>query len=147
MRKHTLIENIKPNPYTYLVTIGTDLGEFTGATECREEDWPHQSDMFGWTLAEIKAEIEYAKAKKAFYSAQLKALTEFWRNMAATRTYNANDFWVKKMRIKVDEIDRQYNFWTEHVKYLKLSYHNAIQTRDLGIQTLKKFTKEESKND
>jgi len=146
MKQHTLIENIKPDSHSYLVTIGTDLGEFTGATVCREEDWAHESDIFGWTLAETKAEIEYAKAKKAFYSAQLKALTEFWRNMITTRTYNVDDFWVKKMRIKVDEVKARYDEWSARIQYLKRSYHNTIITRDLGFKnaTLQRALKDKT---
>lgn len=130
MKKHTLIENIKPDEHTYLVTIGTDIGQFTGAVECREEDWNHESRYFGFELAEIKAEIEYARAKRNYYNAQLKALTEFWRDMSATRTYDQDAFWVKKMREKVSKIEIERQHWVEAIKDLKRAYYMKITTFD-----------------
>lgn len=137
MKQHTLIENIKPEPHTYLVTIGTDLGQFTGATVCREEDWSHENEIFGFTLAEIKAEIEYAKAKKRFFNAQLKVLQEFWYDLSDTRSYNMDDFWVKKMRIKISDIAWQRDYWTTRIKDLKIEYHDRITTRDIALAKLK----------
>lgn len=130
MRKHTLIENIKLDPHTYLVTIGTDMGQFTGAVECREEDWDHESQYFGFELAEIKAEIEYARTKRKCYDAQLKALTEFWHDMSSTRTYNVDAFWVKKIRSKVNMIEAERSHWAERVKHLKEAYHLKVVTFD-----------------
>ena len=130
MRKHTLIENIKLDQHTYLITIGTDLGQFTGAVECREEDWEYESEYFGFELAEIKAEIEYARAKRNYYDAQLGALTQFWREMSATRTYDPNAYWVKKMRVRVDDIAHKYRYWAERVKDLKEGYHAKIKIFD-----------------
>ena len=126
MKRHALIKNTKPNEHAYLVTIGTDMGQFTGLVECREEDWSHESRYFGFELAEIKAEIEYARAKRNYYNTQLKALTEFWRDMSATRTYDQDAFWVKKMRIKVDDINHKRNYWADRIKYLKECYHLKI---------------------
>ena len=130
MRKHTLIENIKLDPHTYLVTIGTEIGQFTGAVECREEDWDHESQYFGFELAEIKAEIEYARAKKKQFNAELKALTQFWRDMSATRTYNKDAFWVKKIRENIDQLSDEVTHWERRIAYLKDAYHIKITTFD-----------------
>lgn len=130
MRKHTLIENTKLDPHTYLVTIGTDMGQFKGAVECREEDRDYESKYFGFELAEIKAETEYARAKKRYYNAELRALTEFWRDMMTTRNYDQNAFWVKKIRARVDDIESKRRFWADRVKYLKECYHLKVTTFD-----------------
>ena len=130
MRKHTLIKNIKPDEHTYSVTIGTDMGQFTGEVECRKEDWDHESRYFGFELAEIKAEIEYSRAKRKYYDAQLKALIEFWCDMAQTRTYDQDAFWVKKMREKVSKIEIEKRHWTEVIKDLKRAYYLKITAFD-----------------
>ena len=36
------------------------MGEFVGTAVCNEEDYQFESEYFGYELAEIKAEIEYA---------------------------------------------------------------------------------------
>lgn len=130
MKKHTLIKNTKPNEHAYLVTIGTDMGQFTGLVECREEDWDHESRYFGFELAEIKAEIEYARAKRKYYDTQLRALIEFWCNMAQTRTYDQDAFWVKKMREKVSKIEIEKQHWIEVIKDLKRAYYLKITAFD-----------------
>lgn len=145
MKKHTLIKNMKPNEHAYLVTIGTDMGLFTGLVECREEDWDYESRYFGFELAEIKAEIEYAKAKRRYYNAQLESLTWYWRDMSDTRTYNVDAFWVNKLRERVNEIDNKRKFWTDRIKYLKECYHLKIVTFDSVKTTRKKY--EEYHND
>jgi uncharacterized coiled-coil DUF342 family protein len=129
--KHTLIETLHDEAqHAYLVTIGTDMGQFTGAVECREEDWNHESRYLGFELAEIKAEIQYARAKRNHYNAQLKALTQFWRDMTTTRTYDQDAFWVKQMRKRVDDINWQEEFWDNRIKHLKECYHIKILAFD-----------------
>lgn len=131
MNKPTLIENTYyESDHTYLVTIGTDMGEFTGYAQCEPADYDYESRYFGWELAEIKANLQYARAKRKYYNAQLKSLTEFWREMSATRNYNIDAFWVKKIRAKVDDITFTRNWWNDRIKYLKESYHNKITVFD-----------------
>ena len=136
MKRHTLIENIKLDPHTYLVTIGTDIGQFTGAVECREEDWAYESQYFGFELAELKAEIAYARAKRNDYNAQLKSITQFWREMSTTRTYDVDAFWVKKMRQKVNDIESYRNLWADRVNELKTAYFMKIRSFDATKKNL-----------
>ena len=71
MNKPTLIENTYyESDHTYLVTIGTDMGEFTGCAQCEPADYDYESRYFGWELAEIKANLQYARAKRKYYIAQ-----------------------------------------------------------------------------
>ena len=138
--KHTLIHSgvAVDNSHQYNVVIGTDMGQFSGTVICRPEDYVHESKFLGYELAEIKAEIEYARAKRKYYDAQLKALTEFWRGMAQTRTYDIDAFWVKKMRNKVDDIEVTREFWTNRVKTLKEVYHTKILDFDAAVAARKR---------
>ena len=130
MKRHTLIDNSIINDHDYCVTIGTDIGQFKGVAKCRPEDYKNESKYFGWELAEIKAEIEYARAKRKHYEAELKALTDFWRDMANTRTYDIDAYWVKKMRKKIDAVSEQREYWANQVNALKDAYHVNIVTFD-----------------
>lgn len=132
MKRHTLIHSgvAVDNPHQYNVVIGTDMGQFSGTVVCRPEDYDHELRYFGFELAELKAEIEYARAKKKFYGAQQKVLQEFWRDMSSTRTYDIDAFWVKKMREKVNIIDEKRVYWTAREKQLKDAYHIKIVTFD-----------------
>lgn len=112
------------------VRIGTDIGEFEATVYCRPEDWNHESNIIGCQLAEIKARMKHAREKRKLYDAQLKALTQFWREMSTTRTYDVDAFWVKKMRVRVDDIDHKRSYWAWRVKDLKESYYELIKATD-----------------
>ena len=127
--RHTLIKNDYCDG-KYTVTIGTDMGQFTGETFCRFEDRPHQSDYFGWELAEIKAEIEYARAKRKYYDAQMGALVQFWGEMSKTRTFDTDAFWVKKIAQRVDDLDNKRMFWSDRVRDLQENYRKNIVAFD-----------------
>lgn len=141
MKKHSLIHAgvAKDNPHQYNVVIGTELGQFSGTVECRPEDEEYESKFFGFELAEMKAEIEYARAKRKECLAKIKGVTEFWREMAETRNYDQDAFWVKKMREKVDKYQLQFEFWCERIDYLKSAYHLKIMNFDNAKRTRKEF--------
>ena len=128
MKRHTLIHAgiAKDNEHLYNVTIGTDMGQFSGSVECRPEDYNHESRFFGFELAELKAEIEYTRAKKKFYDAQIAALTRFWEEMKGTRTYDLDAFWVKKMRERLKDLEADRNFWANRAWYLRDRYRTKI---------------------
>lgn len=145
--KHTLIHSgtAVNNPHQYNVVIGTDMGQFSGTVVCRPEDYAHESKFLGYELAEIKAEIAYARAQRDHWKARLKALTQFWREMEDTRSYNVDAYWVKKIRKEVDEIRLQRDFWNNRIAYLKECYHLKITTFDSFNKTRKRC--EEYNND
>ena len=137
--KHTLIHSgtAVDNPHQYNVVIGTDMGQFSGTVVCRPEDYDHESKFLGYELAEIKAEIAYARAQRDHWNARLKALTQFWREMADTRSYNVDAYWVKKMRKDIDDAYYKRNMWKGRIDGLKEAYHERIVDRDASNKRLK----------
>lgn len=131
MKKPTLIKNsISADGRLYNVIIGTDMGQFSGTVEIRPEDEICRSNYFGWELAEIKANIQYARAKKKHYDAQLCVLKEFWGNMSKTRTYDDTAFWVKKIEQQIEDLEVTAKWWKNRIDYLKETYHLKIVTFD-----------------
>lgn len=138
--KHKLIETLHDaDQHTYVVTIGTDMGQFAGAVQCRKEDYGNESRYFGFELAEIKAEIDYARAQRNYWNARAKALSEFWKDMSQTRTYDIDAFWVKKMRITLDNAMHKRTYWADQVKTLKAAYYEKIKGFDLANSKRKSF--------
>ena len=139
MRQHTLIDTYHDEEtHAYCVTIGTDMGAFLGCVQCREEDYPHESQFFGFELAEIKAEIEYARAKRDHWNTQLLALNNYWRGMAGTRNYDGNAYWVKQLRHAVDHAADQRDYWVDEIDALKRTYLTTIIARDKLMKKLDK---------
>ena len=138
--KHTLIETLHDaDQHAYIVTIGTNMGQFMGAAQCREEDYSNESRYFGFELAEIKAEIEYARAQRNHWDARAKALSEFWKDMSQTRTYNIDAFWVKKMRVTLDNAMHKRMYWADQIEVLKTAYYEKIKGFDLANSKRKSF--------
>lgn len=138
MNRHTLIQtDYDAENHMYQVLIGTDIGTFWGCSVCREEDYQFESEYFGYELAEIQAEIAYAKAKRNYWDARLKALTDFWKKMSDTRTYSVDAFWVKKIRKEVDDAHNKRNMWKSRIDGLKEAYHARIVDRDASNKRLK----------
>ena len=138
MNRHTLIQtDYNAENHMYQVLIGTDIGTFWGCSVCREEDYQFESEYFGYELAEIQAEIAYARAKRNYWDARLKALTDFWKKMSDTRTYSVDAFWVKKMRKEVDDAHNKRNMWKSRIDGLKEAYHARIVDRDASNKRLK----------
>lgn len=138
--KHTLIETLHDaDQHAYVVTIGTDMGQFTGAAQCHEEDYGNESRYFGFELAEIKAEIEYARAQRNHWNTRAKALAEFWKEMSQTRTYDIDAFWVKKMRIALDNAMHKRQYWVERIKFIQAAYYEKIKNFDIANAKRKQF--------
>ena len=129
--KHTLIDfTYDAITHTYLVRLGTDMGEFTGSAQCKPEDYDVEASYFGYELAEVKANIKYCKAQYHHWDARARALTEFWLAMSTTRTYSEKDFWVKKMRQEVDDAFNKRTYWNDRYNDLKEAYHYRVVEAD-----------------
>lgn len=129
--KHTLIESLHDaEQHAYLVTIGTDMGQFSGAVACREEDYNRELKYFGFELAEIKAEIEYARAIRKHWSARHKALQGYWFDMSQTRSYDEEAYWVKKLCTAIQVARDNVNQASEQIKHLRVLYYNKIKELD-----------------
>lgn len=128
-----------------IVTIGTDLGIFEGIVTIREEDVPYASRYFGCELAELKAYINYAKAKMKYYRAQKKALVDFFKTMKDTRTWDAEAYYVYQLDRHIQEVNDNYHRWKRIVNQCNDSYHKLVIDRDKANLLLKKFSKVEEK--
>lgn len=129
-RNYTLVKYYMPRSHVYSVTIGTELGQFTGETECREVDWDDESKYTGYTLAEIKAIKKYYQAKRKSLKEQRKALVGFWKNMSTTRSYTPDAYWVKQIRKQVEKLNAQIDYWDCNIAQQQAIYIKRIQLLD-----------------
>ena len=113
-----------------IVTIGTDLGIFEGIVTIREEDVPYASRYFGCELAELRAYINYAKAKVKHYSVQRIALVNFYKTMKDTREFSSGAYYIKQLDRHIQEITEHKNSWNRIVHQCQKEYHKLILRRD-----------------
>lgn len=144
-KRHTLISHdYDADSHVYIVTIGTDMGQFTGAAMCQPEDYQYETKYTGWELAELKAEIEYARAKRNDYNAQTESLLRFWRDMSKTRTFDPNAYWVKQLKRRVDDLDKARNTWHDRVLALKELYRRKVVINDEMNKRLEVYKNDKS---
>lgn len=131
MNMHTLIlSDYDADKHQYKVKIGTDIGQFTGETVCQEVDYPHENSNVGYDLAEMKATIQYAKAKRKDYTSRAKGLQDFLNNMKNTRTFSENDYWVKQCLKEIRRLQNQAYEYRLYEERLKNGYRMKIIHRD-----------------
>ena len=134
MKQKTLISAISdttsPLVHTYKVTIGTEIGQFTGVVECLPEDFPHESSNFGFTLAETKAMIAYGRSKRNNAQQRLAALQSFLGKMCNTRTFDADAYVYKKLVQECENLRTEIRHWRQEVDHLKFWYAEQIRQRD-----------------
>lgn len=120
------------------VTIGTDLGEFTGETTCKDSDRENMSQIFGCEVAELKAWRKYAKARAAVEGYKLKALKDFCAKMEKTRTFDSNAYWYKQLLVEMRDTKEKRNHWRMTVERISQGIQRTIVARELGLKRLKR---------
>lgn len=137
MKKHTLLRAgiAAHNPHQYNVVIGTDMGQFSGTVICREEDYKYESAYFGFELAEIKAEIQWARAKRNHWDARLKALTNFAKTMCSMNSYGDDSYhWADILLKQIEEAESECEDWRNRIDAMKRLYHHKIEAFDATAQ-------------
>lgn len=134
MRDYTLISaKTDKDSGVSIVRIGTDLGEFEGAAKCCPEDAEHFSNYFGCRIAELRAGVKYAKAKVKYYRARLDALESYNGTMCATRNWNDQDYYAKKLLQHIQNTEDQIAAWKNICKRRQERIEKVIAERDKYI--------------
>ena len=134
MRDYTLIfAKADKDSGVSIVKIGTDLGEFEGVAECCAEDAKHFSNYFGCRIAELRAGVKYAKAKIKYYRARLDALESYEGTMCATRNWNDQDYYVKKLFQHIKNTEDQITLWKNIYERRQERIKKMIVERDRYI--------------
>lgn len=130
MKTKLIFSEHDKNNHISTVVINTDLGEFTGIVLCQPCDYKHESRYFGCQLAELKAVMQYASAKRAAAANQLKGLDKYYKMMANTRNFCADDYWVRKLKDALCAAANDVQYWKDYRKSLKQTYASLIVSRD-----------------
>ena len=113
-----------------VVTIGTEIGQFTGKSRLMDEDLDHPSRFFGCEIAELKAAEKYYKAKARMARSKARTLTEFLRDMSQTRSYSDSAYWVKRIKREIARYQSERSKWMRHASYCEQTRLKNIKMRD-----------------
>lgn len=126
-----------------IVTLTTDLGEFTGVSRLHEDDRENASSFFGCEIAEMRALIAYSKRQKMITSQQYKAIKDMYKNLEQMKAFNKESVEARKIRRKLYELSEEWHQWKDNVKSLEANITAKCVAREAMMQNIKKKGKTE----
>lgn len=113
-----------------IVTLSTDLGEFTGVSRLHEDDREIASSFFGCEIAEIRALIAYSKRQKMIVAQQYKAFKDMYKNLEQMKAFNKESVEARKIRRKMYELSEEWNQWKDNIESLECNIKAKCAARD-----------------
>lgn len=101
------IYNHKEHSYTIILESGDK--EYIGVATCHPEDRSKESELFGFSLAELRAAIEELKDIAAEKRKELKVLKALYSNLKCYKDFNESSFEAKKLRRQIYVVQRDYD--------------------------------------
>lgn len=126
-----------------IVTLTTDLGEFTGVSRLHEDDRENASSFFGCEIAEMRALIAYSKRQKMITSQQYKAIKDMYKNLEQMKAFNKESVEARKIRRKLYELSEEWHQWKDNIKSLEANIAAKCVARETMMQNIKKKGKTE----
>lgn len=120
--------------HTYYVTLIKPEGEFYGKAVCSEDDYSYESSLFGFGIAEARANIAYEKYLLRKNREEYKTLNNFYKSLKCYRNFNDNSTEAKLIRRQL----RHRKLEIESNKALIEHYHWYIKTKSDTLEKLRK---------
>jgi pantothenate synthetase len=121
-----------------IVTIITELGEFTGVSRLHEDDKENASSFFGCEIAEMRALIAYSKRNQLITSHQYKAIKDMYKNLEQMKDFNKESVEARKIRRKLYELSEEWRQWKDNVKSLEANIAAKCVARDAMMKNIHK---------
>lgn len=126
-----------------IVTILSELGEFTGVARLHEDDKENASHFFGCEIAEIRAYIQYSKKRQFIALHQYKAFKDMYKNLSQMKGFNKDSIEARKIRRKIHELSEEWNTWKDNVKSLEKNIQVKSIHRDKMLESIRNKGKTE----
>lgn len=126
-----------------IVSLATDLGEFTGVSRLHEDDRENASSFFGCEIAELRALIAYSKRRKMIVAQQYKAIKDMYKNLEQMKAFNKESVEARKIRRKLYELSEEWNQWKDNINSLESEIVARCTARDAMLKNIKKTGKTE----
>ena len=126
-----------------IVTLATDLGEFTSVSRLHEDDRENASSFFGCEIAEMRALIAYSKRQKMITSQQYKAIKDMYKNLEQMKAFNKDSVEARKIRRKLYELHEEWAQWKKNINSLEANIYAKCVARETMMQNIKKKGKTE----
>ena len=119
-----------------IVTILTELGEFTGVARLHEDDKENASSFFGCEIAEIRAYIQYSKKQQFIALHKYKAFKDMYKNLSQMKEFNKDSVEARKIRRKMHELSEEWNTWKKNAKSLEEGIYVKCLQREKMLENI-----------
>ena len=139
MKIKVLYANYDEDTGKSIVTIATDIGQFTGSSQLAEEDKDIASRYAGCEFAEMRAHIKYWKAKKFIYEQRMKALIDLEKNLKGRSDYDPYCTECRKIRRAIYEYRDLITECAGKVELITNKLQEVIVKREQTARRVKKL--------
>lgn len=139
MKIRVMYANYNEKTGESIVTIATDLGQFTGHSKLAEEDKDIASRYAGCEFAERRAHIKYWKAQKFIYMQRLKALEDLEKNLKGRADYDPYCTECRKIRRAIYEYKELVSECTNKIELMTSQLKEVIIKREETARRVKKM--------
>ena len=112
-----------------VVTIATDIGEFTDYAYLHPDDKDIESNYAGCRYAEMRASIQYMKQKARIAGYKLQELNKIHRDLSQRKNYNKDNIGMKVLQKEIYLLEDEKEFFSHNVQTLTLRLNEAINSR------------------
>ncbi len=125
-----------------IVTIATDIGEYTGYAQLHPDDKKIESNYAGCRYAEMRAGIKYMKDKAKIANYKLEELYKIYKDLKQRKKYNEKNLGFRLLEKEIYTLEDEKEFFNNNVHTLTTRLTEAINSRPDTI----KYILEKEKN-
>lgn len=125
-----------------VVTIATDIGEFTDYAYLHPEDKDIESNYAGCRYAEMRASIQYMKQKRRIAEYKLQELNKIYKDLSQRKNYNKDNIGMKVLEKEIYILEDEREFFKHNTETLIQRLNEAIDNRP---DMVKKITEKVNK--
>lgn len=118
---------------TSYAIIATPKGLFHGFSQLKEEDKSDASRFIGCHCAEKKATIKYLKICVNEYSAQIKIMEDFYKNLSCSYRFKENSYFAKRLRKEIESLKNKKKEMLYQIESLHFSVQHIIEIRNAAM--------------
>lgn len=131
-----------------VVTIATDIGEFTGFAQLHPDDKDIESKYAGCRYAEMRAGIQYMKQKARIANYKLQELYKIYKDLTQRHNCNMDNIGMRVLQKEIYMLEDEKEFFNHNAYTLTTRLTEAINSRPDTIKyILEKEKNKEKDND
>lgn len=112
--------------HSYTIILEKNNKEYIGIAICSPDEYKKESELFGFSLAELRANIIALKDSAQEKRKELKILNDFYSSLKCYKDFNDDSLEARKIRRQLYIKTREYNELLDTIAFAKANVNKAI---------------------